>query len=467
MLQSQSFRAICALNAGDSVTSRNIIQQCIHIYGFCYEPLFHAAPAVEARLRSQLVQLANTVQSAPQYAMEGSLAPPALSPMESIEKGRPADVWSSLGGAGAAGGLLHRRLHAPSHCEGACVLGMQSPAVSMHVAAAATDEAGSSTTTPSAQPVTRLAPEAITGADQNVGDVAVLDSCLPPSQSEVMGVEGRAFPGTGISTCCKGSMAAAVQLEQNVESLMRVTGQHHAQTEGSGSSCRGTASACQELNPQQQQAGQAAGGASGGAESLNSTAVADGMARALSSDTAGPSRQSPSRVCGQHRLRSRRLDGVELKYDDLEGAMDFERFHESELLVRLQAHLMAQGLSISNVMEMLRMRMMEIHMQVCRSIPVLAHQVCRTLWRVTCVAWVARVAWVAWVACVAGVVCVASVACVACARWPLSSAQDARKRPVCPQDSLSARVTWEFQKHSLPPFCFHITSNQEDCMLRG
>jgi hypothetical protein len=70
---------------------------------------------------------------------------------------------------------------------------------------------------------------------------------------------------------------------------------------------------------------------------------------------------SPSE-CGQRgsSRHSRRVDGVLLRYEESSVPCSVH-----ELVARLQAHLAGQGHSISAVMEMLRMSMMEIFMAVC------------------------------------------------------------------------------------------------------
>ena len=84
---------------------------------------------------------------------------------------------------------------------------------------------------------------------------------------------------------------------------------------------------------------------------------------------AEPSAATPPRSGGGAAKLDRRVDGVTLRYE--RGGAPYEQCHEQELVARLQAHMVAQGHHIAEVMEMVRMRMMELYMRVRPPLPCL------------------------------------------------------------------------------------------------
>jgi hypothetical protein len=380
MLQSQSFRAICALNAGDVVTSRIIIQQCIRIYGFSFPPLFSTAPAAEARLRSDFLHLANFLRSAPRYSVDGRVMPVSDGQTEAEDRPQPACESSCSGGNGCASGQLQQRDPASLHSPGA------SPGNEQHAFAGNSagmcgrkalnagrlDQGTSLATGSSDEPHAELAARGKANSCDRpelssiqTGQVALGSRFLDGKVDDTQAVSGSSQ-----------SLPAGSNVDANPSHLQHdKNARDAAESEQTAPRCLpavakswenlgelGT-SGRDESRSSDAERSDAGANAAEGSALLNHAAPADYSARALPSG-AGPSGQGLSGSSGPKRARTHRLNGVELKYDD-QGVTDFEQFHETELLVRLQAHLMAHGLSISKIMEMLRMLTMEIHMRVC------------------------------------------------------------------------------------------------------
>lgn len=234
MLQSHSFRAICALNAGDSAAARALILRCVEVHGFRSGDLAAADSKATRKLRELADTLRETVAAAPRYDGSGQRWLP--------------------GGSGAY------RIDLP--------------------ATARQD---------SWYPAERAA--AAAGPDGASGD--------------------RASSSSGSSRYHDANGATSQTGSDGSEAY------HDARSRGETPSSRPSTSGA-------------------------------------SADATRP----------QSRQKGRKAHGVELQYDASETVDDFARFHEAELVTRLQAHLVARGHSITDVMEMLRMRMMELHMAV-------------------------------------------------------------------------------------------------------
>ena len=238
MLQSHSFRAICALNAGDSAAARALILRCVAVHGFRSADLAGADPAVTRRLAALAESLREAVAAAPRYDGEGRRLPPCGERGYRIDEPATArrDSWHPAEGVAAA--------------------------------------------------------------------------------DDVSGDRGSS---SGLS--------------------------HYQDAAGDAPSLNGEASDA-------------------------STTFHDASSRGAS--TSGHARASPDGGGRPpSRAKTRKAHGVELQYDSSETPEDFEGFHEAELVTRLQAHLVARGHSIPDVMETLRMRMMEIHMAVRATLPAL------------------------------------------------------------------------------------------------
>jgi hypothetical protein len=379
MLQSQSFRAICALNAGDVVTSRNIIQQCLCIYGFSYPPLSNTAPAVQARLRSDFSRLAKLLQSARRYGADGCVMPVADGQTEDNDELQPACELGGFGDNGVASGPSQQQEPASSHIQEPSRLGPEkhafagnSPGMCSRNAPNATqlDEGTSHATDSSGELHKELAAGGNAAScdghelsSEQTVQVALESRLLDGSVDDTQTVSGsfQRLPSAGTNCALlqlDKNASDASECEQIAPGSLPAAAKSGWQKGGDLGASNGDGSRCYDAERPD-----AAANVPEASASIDDTMPAEDRAHALPSE-AGPSGQGLTGVSGHKRARTRRLNGVDMKYEDVDQATDLQQFHETELLVRLQAHLMAHGLSIPKIMEMLRMRTMEIHMRV-------------------------------------------------------------------------------------------------------